>query len=89
MTHRHDLGNDCLVGPFNTENLGELLQVLGRSLTDGENSVTELAHTQTAELLVEELDAELRGKKGNVFVDLLISGVEPHRLILVNCGRRG
>jgi hypothetical protein len=67
LTHGHDLGDNCLVGPLNTENLRELLQVLGRSLTDGENGVTEPAHAQAAELLVEELDAELRGKKGNVF----------------------
>ena len=69
LAHCHDLGNDCLVGPFDTEHLRELLQVLGRSLADGENGVTEPAHTQATELLVEELDAELRGKKGNVFDD--------------------
>lgn len=69
LAHGHDLGDDGLVGPLNTEDLCELLQVLGRSLADGENSVAEPAHAQTAELFVKELDAELRSKKGNVFDD--------------------
>lgn len=69
LTHGHDLGDDCLVGPFNTENFCELLQVLSRSLTNGENGVTQPAHAQAAKLLVEELDAKLRGKEGNVFDD--------------------
>lgn len=69
LTHGHDLGNDCLVGPLNAKDLGELLQVLGRCLTNGENGVTQPAHAQAAELLVEEFDAELRGKEGNVFDD--------------------
>jgi len=69
LAHGHDLGDDCFVGPLNTENLRELLQILSRSLANGENGITEPAHAQAAELLVEELDAELRGKKGNVFDD--------------------
>jgi hypothetical protein len=67
LAHCHDLGDDCLVSPLHTENLRELLQVLSRSLANRENGVTEPAHAQAAELLVEKLDAELRGKKGNVF----------------------
>lgn len=69
LTHGHDLGDNCLVGPLNAKHLCELLQVLSRGLTDRENGVAEPAHAQAAELLVEELDAELRGKKGNVFDD--------------------
>lgn len=38
-------------------------------LTDRENGVAEPAHAQTAELLVEELDAELAGKQRNVLDD--------------------
>lgn len=69
LAHRHNLGNDCLVGPFNTEDFSELLQVLGRRFTDGENSVAQPAHAQAAKLLVEELYAELRGEEGDVFDD--------------------
>jgi hypothetical protein len=69
LAHGHDLGDNRLVGPLNTENLGELLQVLCRGLTDRENGVAQPAHAQAAELLIEELDAKLRGKKRDVFDD--------------------
>lgn len=69
LSHGHDLGHDRLVSPLDAEDLGELLQVLGRSLTNREHGVAQPAHTQTAQLLVEELYAELRSKKGNVFDD--------------------
>lgn len=69
LAHGHNLGNNRLVGPFNTEDFGELLQVLGGGFTDGENSVAQPAHAQAAELLVKELDAKLRGEEGYVFDD--------------------
>lgn len=69
MTHCHDLRDDRLICPFHTEDLGELLQVLSRGFTDGENCITQPAHAQAAEFLVEELDAKLRGKERDVFDD--------------------
>ena len=38
-------------------------------LTDREDGVTEPAHAEIAELLIEELNAKLAGEKGNVFND--------------------
>lgn len=78
LAHGHDFGYDGIVGPFDTKDLGELLEVLGGSLTDREDSVAKPAHTETAQLLVEEFDAELRGEKGNVFNDR-----QPHAPLLV------
>ena len=69
LTHGHDLGYDRLVRPLNAEDLCELLQVLSRSFTNGEDGVTQPAHAQAAELLVKKLNAELRGKERNVFDD--------------------
>jgi hypothetical protein len=67
LAHSHDLGDDRIVGPLDTEDLSKLLQILGGCLADRENGVAEPAHAQAAELLVEELYAKLRRKKGNVF----------------------
>lgn len=67
LAHCHDLGDDRFVGPFNTEDFSELLQVLCRGFTDRKHSVTQPAHAQAAELLIKELDAELRGEEGDIF----------------------
>lgn len=67
LAHGHNLGDNGIVGPLDTENFGQFLQVLRRSFSDRKNSVTEPAHAQAAELLVKELDAKLRREKGNVF----------------------
>jgi hypothetical protein len=42
---------------------------LSGRLTDREDGVTEPAHTEIAELLIEELNTKLAGEKGNVFND--------------------
>jgi hypothetical protein len=69
LAHSHDLGYNGLVRPLDAEHFGQFLEILSRGLTDREDGVTEPAHTQAAELLVEELDAELRCEKRNVFDD--------------------
>lgn len=69
LAHGHDFGNDGFVGPLDAEYLGELLEILSGGLTDGENGITEPAHAKTAQLLIEEFYAELRGQEGDVFDD--------------------
>lgn len=59
LTHGHDLWYNCVIRPLNTENLGQLLQVLSGCFSDGEDGVAQPAHTQAAELLVKELDTKL------------------------------
>jgi hypothetical protein len=61
LAHSHHLRNNGIIGPLNAENLGQLLQVLGRRLTDREDGVAKPAHAQAAELLIKELYTELRG----------------------------
>lgn len=67
--HGHDLGDDGLASPLDTEYLGKLLQVVSGSLTNGEDGIAEPSHAEVAELLVEELNAELAGEEGNVLDD--------------------
>lgn len=61
LAHLHYLGDDGLVGPVYTKNLGELLQVMCGSLANGEDGITQPIHAKAAELLVEEVDAKLAG----------------------------
>ena len=67
--HCHDLWQYRLAGPFDTKDLCELLEIVRRSLSDGEDRVAEPAHAKTTELLVEELDAKLAGQQGDVLND--------------------
>lgn len=67
LSHCHDLGNNRLLGPVHSEHLRELPQVLGSSLPNREDSVTQPTHAEITKLLVKELDAELAGKERNVF----------------------
>lgn len=68
-SHGHHLGHNGLVRPVDTKDLSKLLKVLGGSLANREDSVSEPAHAQAAELLIEELHTELAGKKRHVFDD--------------------
>ena len=67
--HGGDLGHDCGAGPFDSKDFGELLEVLRAGLTDAEHSIAEPRHAQTAELLVEELHAQLRCQQWNILND--------------------
>lgn len=69
LTHRHDLGDNILAGPLNTKNLGQLFEIGGCSLSNRKDRITEPAHTQGTELLIEELDTKLTSKERNVFDD--------------------
>jgi hypothetical protein len=69
LTHGHDLGDNGIIGPLDTENFSEFLQVLSGRFTDREDGIAEPAHAQAAKLLVEELHAELRRQKWDVFDD--------------------
>lgn len=66
VTHSHNLGDDSLAGPLNTENLSKLLQVVSSRFTNGEDGVSQPAHAQVAKLLIEELDTKLASQEGNV-----------------------
>jgi hypothetical protein len=67
LTHGHDFGNNCIIGPLHSKDLCELLQILSRGLANRKDGITKPAHAKTAELLVKELHAELRGKERYVF----------------------
>jgi hypothetical protein len=69
LTHGHDLRDNGIARPLNTEDFRKLLEVLSRSFTDRENRVAKPAHAQAAQLLVEEFDAKLRCEQRNVFDD--------------------
>jgi hypothetical protein len=69
LSHGDHLGDNRLLGPVNAEHFSKLLQVLGSSLSDREDGIAEPAHAKIAQLLVEELDTQLTGKKRNVFND--------------------
>ena len=59
LAHGHDFRHDGIVGPLYTKHFSELLQVLRGGLADREDGVAKPAHAKAAELLIEELDAEL------------------------------
>lgn len=67
VTHSHNLGDDSLARPIDAEHLGELFQVVCGCFADGEYGVTEPAHAEAAQLLVEELYTQLAGKQWDVF----------------------
>lgn len=44
LTHGHDLGDNGIIGPLDTENFGKFLQVLSGRFTDREDRIAEPAH---------------------------------------------
>lgn len=44
LAHSHDFGNDGIIRPVNSENFGELFEVLGSRLANGEDGVAKPAH---------------------------------------------
>lgn len=68
-SHSDDLGHNGLVGPLHSKYICQFLQVLCAGLTDAENSIAEPRHAEAGELLIEELDAELRSKERKVLND--------------------
>jgi hypothetical protein len=69
VAHSHNLRDDGLSRPVDTEDLSQLLQVLGSGLADRVDGVSQPAHTEVAELLVKELNTKLLGEKRNVLND--------------------
>lgn len=69
LSHGHDLGNNRALSPFDSENLCQLSQVGGSSLTNGEDGVTKPPHAKVTKLLIKELDAQLACKQGDIFDD--------------------
>lgn len=67
--HGHDFWQYRFAGPLHAEDLCELLEIVRRSLPDGEDRVAQPAHAKTTELLVEELDAKLAGQQRDVLND--------------------
>ena len=69
LGHCCDLGYDCAASPFHAEDLRELFEILRAGFSDAEHSVSKPGHAQTAKLLIEELDAQLRCQKRYVLDD--------------------
>lgn len=87
LAHSHHLRNNRLLRPIDAKDLCELLEILSGRLTNGKNGVTEPAHAEITQLLIEKFDTKLASKKGNVFDDS-----ETHSPLLVlgqldNCGK--
>jgi hypothetical protein len=79
-SHRDDLGNNSAPRPVYTEDLDQLLQVNGGSLSNGEYDIPKPRHAEVAELFVEKLFAKLGSEQGNIFDDRL-----PNTPLLVRC----
>lgn len=69
LGHGRDLWHDRLARPLDAKDLCELLEVLRAGLTDAEDRVAEPGHAECAELLVEELDAQLACEQRDVLDD--------------------
>ena len=59
LAHYHDLRDYGIAGPIHPEDFGQLLQILSRSFSYREDGVSEPAHTEVTELLIEKVYAEL------------------------------
>lgn len=70
-SHRNNLGHNLRPGPLHTKYLGQFLQIDGRGLPNAVYSIPQPRHTQARELFIEELLAQLRGQKRDVFNDCL------------------
>lgn len=68
-SHGENLRDDRPASPLDAEDLGQFLEVNGGGLPDREDVVSEPRHAEVAELVVEELDAELRREQGDVLDD--------------------
>lgn len=71
LTHTHDLGDDGNLGPLDTENLGQFLEVYGGSFADAEYGIPQPGHAQVPELLVEKRFPQLRREKRDVLDNCL------------------
>lgn len=69
IAHSHHLWNYGFAGPFHTKYLSQFLEVVSCGLANGEDSISEPAHTQGAEFFIEELHAKLTSEQGNVLND--------------------
>lgn len=66
LTHAHNLGNDGNLGPLNTKNFSQFLEVYCSSFAYAEYGVPQPGHAQVPELLVEKWFPQLRCEKRNV-----------------------
>jgi hypothetical protein len=69
LAHGQHFRDDSVARPVDSEDLGQLLEIYGCSLADGEDGVTEPRHAEVTELVVEEADAELSSQERNVLDD--------------------
>ena len=59
FAHDDDLWNNGIARPPNSEDFGQLLQVFGSCFPYRENGVTQPAHAERAQLVVEEILSKL------------------------------
>lgn len=64
--HAHNLGNDLLASPRDSEDLRQLFQIVRSGIANREDRVAQPTHAEVAQFLVEKFHAELAGKKRNV-----------------------
>ena len=66
LRHRGNFGHNRFLRPLDPEHLGQLLQILSRSLADAKHCIAQPAHAQTTEFLVEEFHAQLTRQQRHV-----------------------
>jgi len=62
LAHAHNLGDNSNLGPINTEDFRQFLQIDGSSFTYAEDSISQPGHTQIPKLFVKERFPKLCGK---------------------------
>jgi len=78
LSHGHNLRDNRFTSPLNSKDLGKFPEVMCGGFSDGEDSIAQPPHAETAQLLVEELDAQLACQKWDV-----IDNSKPYTPLLV------
>jgi hypothetical protein len=69
IAHRQHLWNNGGFCPLDAKDVRQLFEIDRGGLADGKDGIAEPGHAELAELVIEKVDAELRGEQGNVFND--------------------
>jgi hypothetical protein len=71
LAHAYDLGNDGDLGPLDTKNLSQFLEIYSSGFAYAEYGVSQPGHAQVSKLLVEKRFPQLRCEKRDVLDDRL------------------
>lgn len=69
LSHGHHLRDNRTLRPLHSKHFGQLPQVSGCCLANGEDSIAEPSHAKITKLLIEKLNAQLASEKRDVFDD--------------------